>query len=205
MDHEETELISRCQQGDQEALKDIFDKYHKKVYRIAYGVAKQREEALDIVQEVFIKLFRSIKNFKGRSHFYTYLYRMVMNTAIDHVRKTRKHLLSSLDEEGSFQPSDKVEKGPERILLHKEFEEKVNWAMEKLPAKQRAALIFREVEGLSYQEMAEAMGCSIGTVMSRLHYARKKIQELLKDYVGLHGQSRGTSDASKGKKEGGSR
>ena len=102
MDHEETELISKCQQGDQEALKEIFDKYHKKVYRIAYGVARQREEALDIVQEVFIKLFRSIKNFKGRSHFYTYLYRMVMNTAIDHVRKTRKYLLSSLDEEGEF-------------------------------------------------------------------------------------------------------
>ena len=202
MDHEETELISRCQQGDQEALKDIFDKYHKKVYGIAYGVVRQREEALDIVQEVFIKLFRSIKNFKGRSHFYTYLYRMVINTAIDHARKTGKQPLSSLDEEGSFQPSDGVDKGPERILLHKELEKKVNLAMEKLPAEQRAALIFREVEGLSYQEMAEAMGCSIGTVMSRLHYGRKRIQELLKDYVEFHGQSRGTSNASTGKKGG---
>jgi RNA polymerase sigma-70 factor (ECF subfamily) len=70
--------------------------------------------------------------------------------------------------------------------------------MEKLPAEQRAALIFRDVEGLSYQEMAEAMGCSIGTVMSRLHYGRKRMQELLKDYVGLHGQSLGTSTVSKG-------
>jgi len=181
---EETEMISRCQQGDQEALKEIFDKYHKKVYRIAYGVVRQREEALDIVQEVFIKLFHSIKNFKGKSHFYTYLYRMVMNTAIDHSRKTGKQIISSLDEEGSFQPSDDLEKGPERILLQKELEERVKLAMDKLPAEQRAALIFRDVEGLSYQEMAEAMGCSIGTVMSRLHYGRKRIQELLKDYVG---------------------
>jgi RNA polymerase sigma-70 factor (ECF subfamily) len=193
VNQEETEMISRCQQGDPEALREIFDRYHKKVYRIAYGVVRQREEALDIVQEVFIKLFRSIKNFKGRSHFYTYLYRMVMNTAIDHARKTGKQFISSLNEEGSFQPSDEVEKGPERILLHKEAEEKLKWAMEKLPAEQKAALIFRAVENLSYQEMAEAMGCSIGTVMSRLHYGRKKMQELLKDYVGLYGQSRDTS------------
>jgi RNA polymerase sigma-70 factor (ECF subfamily) len=189
---EETEMISRCQRGDQEALKEIFDKYHKKVYRIAYGVVRQREEALDIVQEVFVKLFRSIKNFKGKSHFYTYLYRMVMNTAIDHARKTGKQIISSLDEEGSFEPVADVEKGPERILLQKELEERVKLAMDKLPAEQRAALIFRDVEGLSYQEMAEAMGCSVGTVMSRLHYGRKRIQELLKDYVvppGKSGQS----------------
>jgi RNA polymerase sigma-70 factor (ECF subfamily) len=195
---EETEMISRCQQGDQEALKEIFDKYHIKVYRIAYGVVRQREEALDIVQEVFIKLFHSIKNFKGKSHFYTYLYRMVMNTAIDHARKTGKQIISSLDQEGSFQPSDDLEKGPERILLQKELEERVKLAMDKLPAEQRAALIFRDVEGLSYQEMAETMGCSIGTVMSRLHYGRKRMQELLKDYVELYGQSRGTSTVSKG-------
>jgi RNA polymerase sigma-70 factor (ECF subfamily) len=187
VNHEETELISRCQRGDQEALKGIFEKYQKKVYRIAFGVVRQREEALDIVQEVFIKLFRSIKNFKGRSQFYTYLYRMTMNTAIDHARKTGKQPMSSLDEEGSFEPSDELEKGPERILLQKELEERVKLAMEKLPPEQRAAIIFKDVEGLSYQEMAEAMGCSIGTVMSRLHYGRKRMQELLKDYVGLHG------------------
>ena len=177
-------------------MKEIFDKYHKKVYSIAYGVVRHREEALDIVQEVFIKLFRSIKNFKGRSQFYTYLYRMVMNTSIDHARKAGKQFVSSLDQEGSFEPRDEAEKGPERILLQKELEEKVKLAMDKLPAEQKAALIFRDVEGLSYQEMAEAMECSIGTVMSRLHYGRKKMQESLKDYVKLHGQSRGTATVS---------
>ena len=197
MNHEETEMISRCQQGDQEALKEIYDKYHKKVYRIAYGVVRQREDALDIVQEVFIKLFRSIKNFQGRSHFYTYLYRMVMNTSIDHARKSGKKFASSLDEEGSFEPSDGAEKGPERILLQKELEERVKRAMDKLPAEQKAAIIFRDVEGLSYQEMAEAMGCSIGTVMSRLHYGRKRMQGLLKDYLILHGQSRGGQNLPK--------
>jgi len=196
VNREENEMISRCQQGDQEALKEIFDQYHKKVYRIAYGVVRQREEALDVVQEVFIKLLRSIKNFKGRSHFYTYLYRMVMNTAIDHKRKAGKRFMSSLDQEGSFEPSAEAEKGPEMILLQKELEERVRLAMDKLPDEQKAALIFRDVEGLSYQEMAEAMGCSIGTVMSRLHYGRKRMQESLKDYVKRHGEGRGASTVS---------
>lgn len=182
---EETKMISRGQQGDQEAFKEIFDKYNKKVYRIAYGVVRQREEVLDIVQEVFVKLFRSIRNFKGRSHFYAYLYRITMNTAIDHARKSGKQFFASLDAERSFEPHDELGKGPERLLLQKELEEKVKMAMKKLSAEQKAAVIFRDVEGLSYQEMAEAMGCSIGTVMSRLHYGRKKMQELLKEYVGL--------------------
>jgi len=183
VNHEEAEWISRCQQGDQDALKKIFDLYHKKVYSIAYGVLRQREDALDVVQEVFIKLYRSIKNFKGKSRFYTYLYRMSMNTAIDHTRKAKKISTSSIDEDGGFQLSDDVEKGPDRILIRKELEERMKLAMGKLPADQRAAIIFREVEELSYQEIAEAMGCSIGTVMSRLHYGRKKMQKLLKDYV----------------------
>jgi len=183
MDYNEAEEISRCQQGDQNALKEIFNQYHKKVYRVAYGVVRQREDALDIVQEVFIKLFRSIKNFRGKSHFYTYLYRMTMNTAIDHTRKMKRQPPPHMVEDERFQLSDDVEKRPDRIFAHKELEARVKAAMEKLPPDQKAALIFREVEGLSYQEMAEAMGCSIGTVMSRLHYGRKKMQELLKDYV----------------------
>ena len=183
MNQDESELISRCQEGDQNALKEIYERYHDKVYRIAYGMVRQREEALDIVQEVFIKLYQSIRNFKGKSKLYTYLYRMTMNTAIDHSRKMHRFFSSSLDEEGAPQPSEGAEKGPDRILLHKELEGKVKAALDELPPDQRMAIVFREVEGLSYREMAESMGCSIGTVMSRLHYGRKKIQELLRKYV----------------------
>jgi RNA polymerase sigma-70 factor (ECF subfamily) len=106
---------------------------------------------------------------------------MAMNTAIDHARKMGRSPFSRLEEMEGFQPSERIEKRPDSILLQKELEERVKVALEKLPADQRMALIFREVEGLSYQEMAEAMGCSIGTVMSRLHYARKRIQELFKE------------------------
>ncbi len=183
MDQDESELISRCQKGDQNALKEIYEQYHDKVYRIAYGMVRQREEALDIVQEVFIKLFQSIRNFKGKSKLYTYLYRMTMNTAIDHSRKMHRFFSSSLDEEGAPQPSEEAERGPDRILLHKELEGKVRAALNELPPDQRMAIVYREVEGLSYREMAESMGCSIGTVMSRLHYGRKKVQELLRKYV----------------------
>jgi RNA polymerase sigma-70 factor (ECF subfamily) len=183
MKHDEADLISRCQGGDEEAMKEIFDQYREKVYRIAYGVVRHREDALDIVQEVFIKVFRSIKNFEGKSRFYTYLYRMAMNTAIDHSRRTKKMTTSSIDEEGGFVPVDAVENRPDRIAAQKELEDKLKKAMDGLPADQKTALIFREVEGLSYQEMAEAMGCSIGTVMSRLHYGRKKVQESLREYL----------------------
>ncbi|OGP89315.1 MAG: hypothetical protein A2157_10440 [Deltaproteobacteria bacterium RBG_16_47_11] len=183
MEHNEAELISRCQQGDQEALKQIYDLYHRKVYRVAYGVLRQREESFDIVQEVFIKLFRSIKNFKGESRFSTYLYRMAINTAIDHIRKMGKPHISSLDAEEGFQPAEEPEKRPDRIFLYKELEGKVNEALNKLPVDQRTAVLLREVEGLSYEEIAETMKSSIGTVMSRLHYGRKRMQELLKDYL----------------------
>jgi len=178
---EEAELISRCQQGDQGAFKELFDQYHKRVYRIAYGVVRQREDALDIVQEVFIKLFRTIKNFKGKSNFYTYLYRVAMNQAIDYSRKMRRAPFLSLDQEEGFQPADIADRRPDHLASQKQFEERVGRAMGSLPEDQRATLIFREIEGLSYQEIAEAMRCSVGTVMSRLHYGRMKLRESLKE------------------------
>lgn len=183
MTDREAELILRCQQGDPAALKEIFERYHQKVYRIAYGVLRQREDALDVVQEVFIKLYRSIKEFKGRSAFYTYLYRLAMNTAIDYSRKSKRSSFLSLDHQEGFQPADGKEKRPDHLTAQKEIEEKVRWAMDQLPPDQKATLIYREIEDFSYQEIAEVMGCSIGTVMSRLHYGRKKLQELLKEVL----------------------
>ena len=185
MEHDEAKLIARCQQGDQESLRQLFDLYHKKVYRAAYGVLRQREEALDIVQEVFIKLYRSIKNFKGESRLSTYLYRMAINAAIDHLRGIGKAAAISLDgeEAAGFQAAEEPERRPDRIFLYKELEGKVNEALKSLPPDQRTAIVLREVEGLSYQEIAETMKSSIGTVMSRLHYGRRKLQDLLMDYL----------------------
>jgi DNA-directed RNA polymerase specialized sigma24 family protein len=138
VEYDEAELISRCQQGDQEALREIFERHHQKVYRVAYGVLRQREEALDI---------------------------------------------SSLDQQEGFEPAEEPERRPDRIFLYREMEGKVNEALNELPADQRTAIVLREVEGLSYQEIAETMKSSIGTVMSRLHYGRRRMQELLKNYL----------------------
>lgn len=181
MKAEESELISRCQQGDPKALKEIFNLYHQKVYRIAYGVVREREDALDIVQEVFIKLYRSIRNFKGKSHFYTYLYRMTLNQAIDYTRKMKKSPFIRTDWEKEAEPVDGDSQRPDSKASQKQFEERVQKAMEKLSEDQRAVLILRDIEGLSYQEIAEVIKCSLGTVMSRIHYGRRKLRELLKD------------------------
>ena len=180
----EEELILQSKQRDQDAFRELFDQYHKKVYRIAYGVVRQREDALDIVQEVFIKLYQSIQAFEGKSKFYTYLYRMTMNTAIDHARKIARSRSSSVDDTEVSEFAEGPEKRPDAVFLYKELETRLKAALEKLPPDQRMALVFREIQGLSYQEMAETMGCSIGTVMSRLHYGRKKIRELMKDDFG---------------------
>ena len=135
MEQDEAKLISRCQQGDQDALKEIFELHHGKVYRVAYGILRHREEALDIVKEVFIKLFRSIKNFKGESRFSTYLYRMAVNAAIDHVRKMGKAHVSSLDVEEAIEPAEDPERRPDRIFFYKELEGKVNEALNRLPVE----------------------------------------------------------------------
>ncbi len=177
----ESELISRCQQGDPEALKEIFNLYHQKVYRIAYGVLRQREDALDTLQEVFIKLYRSIKNFKGKSSFYTYLYRMTLNQAIDYSRKMKTSPFIRGNWEKEPEPMDEEAQRPDSQAAQRQFEERVQKAMEKLSEDQRATLILREIEGLSYHEIAKVMDCSVGTVMSRIHYGRKKLRELLKD------------------------
>ena len=188
VNEEERQLILRTRQGDQEAFREIFNQYRDRVYRVAYGVVRHREDALDIVQEVFIKLFRSLQHFRGESGLYTYVYRIAMNTAIDYARRTKPFPTSNVDDEGSAPLSDRQEKRPEGILMTKELEERINMAIGELPEEQRAALLLREVEGLSYQEMADTLGCSIGTVMSRLHYGRKKVQEHLKEYVHLEGK-----------------
>lgn len=183
MNHDEVDLINGCKRGDNLAFKQIFDIYNKKIYRIAYGFVRNREDALDIVQEVFIKLFNSLKNFRGDSNLYTYIYRMAINTSIDYVRKTQRLRTSSLDLELPLQLPDSSKEWPENLLFGKEIEEKIVEALNELTEDQKTAIILREIEGLSYDQISEIMGCSIGTIMSRLHYGRKKMKEILKEYI----------------------
>ena len=185
----DTELVARAKRGDRVAFQELVERYQKRIYAVAYGVLGNRESALDAVQETFIKAYRSLAGFKGKSSFYTWLYRITMNAAIDLGRKeVHRHELEfreelEQDEEKGEYPIAPSAGDPAKELMKKELGEVIEDAISQLPSEQRSAIVLREIEGLSYKEIAKVMGCSEGTVMSRLHYGRKHMQELLKPYL----------------------
>jgi RNA polymerase sigma-70 factor (ECF subfamily) len=183
---DDRDLVDATKRGDREAFRTLFERYHRRAYALAYGVVRQQDDALDIVQDAFIKAHKHLDKFEGTSSFYTWLYRIVMNLAIDHLRKHRRVRPVELDEQNLAESDDpllpKLLGGnPGRALLDKEIRERIDAALGELSENHRAVLVMRELEGLSYEEMAQAMGCSKGTIMSRLFHARKNMQKRLVD------------------------
>lgn len=177
-------LVRKAQQGDKAAFGKLVNQYHEMVYAISYGVVGNREGALDVTQEVFLKAFRTLEAFEGKSKFKTWLHRVTVNAAIDHSRKKRP--MQSLDvheddeendrmpivvRETGLNPREKAEQEETTVLLKE--------ALENLSPEHKAVLVLREYQGLSYDEIAESLGIELGTVMSRLFYARKKLAEIL--------------------------
>jgi RNA polymerase sigma-70 factor (ECF subfamily) len=185
MEISDFELVQNAAKGDESAFEELVKKYQQKVYAIAFGIAHNQQDALDITQEVFIKIYRKLKNFRGASSFYTWLYRITANLSIDFQRRRKKVTLVDFDEKISEEATPEARMGedtkydPSEILERKEIHGAILKAIETLPEDQRTAVVLRELENLSYKEIAEAMNCSLGTVMSRLHYGRKKLQETL--------------------------
>jgi RNA polymerase sigma-70 factor (ECF subfamily) len=188
-------LVARVQEGDQAAFKELFDRYERRAYAVAFGVVKNQQDALDILQEAFIKVHRHIHNFQGSSSFYTWLYRIVMNLAIDHVRRNKKGRDLDYDDsvgreedglagDGALAPRI-MDSNPGKTVLRRELSEVIQQALDELPEYHRAVILLREVEGLSYEEMSEVLKVPKGTIMSRLFHARRKMQSTLADY--LHG------------------
>jgi RNA polymerase sigma-70 factor (ECF subfamily) len=183
------ELVVRARGGDRMAFQSLVEKYQKRVYAVTYGLLGNRESALDAVQETFIKAYRSLGSFKGKSSFYTWLYRIAVNASIDLGRKEahrdeiefRDELEQDM-ETGDYPVTPSAE-DPAGELMKKELGDAIEKAIGQLPPEQRSAIVLREVEGLSYKEIAETLQCSEGTVMSRLHYGRKRLQEILKPYL----------------------
>lgn len=179
------ELVKQVRQGDRAAFQALVEKYQRRMYAVAYGLLGNREDALDAVQDAFVKVYRSLNRFKGESSFYTWLYRITVNSAIDlgrkHGRREEVEFREEIEpdeEKGEF-PVAPASENPAESLMQKETGELIERAIEQLPPDQRTAIVLREIEGLSYKEIARVMGCSEGTVMSRLHYGRKKLQEML--------------------------
>lgn len=179
------ELVERVKQGDKRAFDLLVQKYQFKITKLVSRYLHDPTEAMDVAQEAFIKAYRAIPGFRGDSAFYTWLYRIAINTAKNHlVALGRRPPNADIDSQEAEQFGGdswlKENATPERLLLKDEIEQVVFKAIEDLPEDLRTAITLRELEGLSYEEIAQAMGCPIGTVRSRIFRAREAIDTKLR-------------------------
>ncbi len=179
------ELVDRVQKGDKRAFDILVRKYQHKIVNLISRYIRDPSEVLDVAQEAFIKAYRALPNFRGESAFYTWLYRIAINTAKNYlVAQDRRPPEGDIDAEEAVQldgESALKDYGtPENMVLRDEIEKTVYHAIEQLPEDLRTAITLREMEGLSYEEIAQAMGCPVGTVRSRIFRAREAIDNRLK-------------------------
>lgn len=170
-------LVERARRKGNAAFVELLRRYRNEVFALSYHFVRNREDAWDISQEVFVKAYRSLRSFRGDASFKTWLMRITANHCKDHLKKGRLRTVPYEDALAATAPSGAP--GPRKKLEASELGAAIQRAVEMLPAKHRTAFVLREHEGLSYQEMANVMHCSLGTVMSRLHHARKKLQRSL--------------------------
>ena len=179
-------LIESAQKGDKLAFKQLVLRHQRRAFAIALGLLRDEQDAREVVQEAFLRVHRGLDSFHGGSTFFTWLYRIVTNLSIDLMRKPARRE-AELDESREIDESDipllsRIDGAdPLDVLRRAEIRNKLEAALAELPAYHRGVIVMREVEGLSYEEMAEAMGVSKGTIMSRLFHARQKLQRALAD------------------------
>src|SRR5258706_7791810 len=185
----EMDLVRQAQRGDLKAYDELVKRYQERIYATVYHMTSNHEDANDLAQDSFIKAFQALKSFKGGSSFYTWLYRIAVNKTINFLkqRKNRLHMsLNDLDFNTENNPdlialiSDKT---PRRDASLKELQEKLNEALLKLSEQHRLVMVLHDVQGQSHEQIAEVMDCNIGTVRSRLFYARQQMQAWLTDYL----------------------
>jgi RNA polymerase sigma-70 factor (ECF subfamily) len=182
-------LVRRAQRGDLSAYDELVQRYQERIYGAIYHMTANHDDANDLAQETFIKAHRALKSFKGDASFYTWLYRIAINKTINFLkqRRSRTHMsLNDLDFQAEHDP-DLValisDKNPRREAGLSELQEKLNAAMLKLSEKHRLVVTLHDVQGLSHEEIAKIMDCNVGTVRSRLFYARQQLQAWLSDYL----------------------
>ena len=194
MDETDINLVKRTRNGDRDAFRILVERYQRRVFGLCVGMVRNPDDAMDLVQETFVKVFKNLDSFEGQSSFYTWTYRIATNVCIDFLRKNNRYRTVDYDDAiehdddiedlGAVLPS-KLGVNPASVYARKELLEQIEAALQQLSPAHRQAILLREVEGLSYQEMADVMQISIGTVMSRLFHARKNMQRYLADYVGI--------------------
>ncbi|MCX6946078.1 MAG: sigma-70 family RNA polymerase sigma factor [Verrucomicrobiota bacterium] len=184
------DIVRRVQGGEVAAFDQLVLRYRGRVYSVIYNLTSNREDASDLTQDAFIKSFQSINRFQGQSSFFTWLYRIAVNSTLTHLRKNRLRTFFSFEK---INEEDKVsaeviaaltdESGADHETFARELQEKLNEAMQKLSIPHRTVITLFEIDGLSHQEIAEIMNCSVGTVRSRLHYAKQLLQAELQPYI----------------------
>ncbi len=182
-------IVQKVQEGDVDAFDELVTKYRERIYAVVYNLTSNREDASDLTQDAFIKAFQSIGRFKGKSSFFTWLYRIALNTTLTHLRKNKLRRffsfekMSEEDHSAGFIEQLKTDSDSDKNTLMNELQEKLNDAFQKLSVKHRTVITLYEIDGLSHKEIAEIVGTSVGTVRSRLHYAKQFLQAELKDYI----------------------
>ncbi len=185
-------LVERVQRGDKHAFELLVVKYQRKILRLLSRFIRDPAEIEDVAQEAFIKAYRALPQFRGESAFYTWLYRIAINTAKNHLVASGRRPSSPSEfetEDGeTFDETDTLSDNntPESVLASREIAQTVNIAIESLPEELRMAIVLREIEGMSYEDIAQAMDCPIGTVRSRIFRAREAIAAKLKPLLGTH-------------------
>jgi RNA polymerase sigma-70 factor (ECF subfamily) len=182
-------LVERARRGDMEAYDGLIRRYQERIYATVYHMTSNHEDANDLTQESFIKAFQALKSFKGGSSFYTWIYRIAVNKTINFLKQRKNHVsmsLNDLDFNAEHDPdlvalvSDNT---PRRDVGLSELAEKLNAAMQKLSEHHRLVVTLHDVQGLSHEDIAKIMDCNVGTVRSRLFYARQQLQAYLSDYL----------------------
>ncbi|MED5372346.1 MAG: sigma-70 family RNA polymerase sigma factor [Myxococcota bacterium] len=186
---EDTAVVEAVLAGDSAAYRSLVERYQRRIYAMVTGMVRDKEDARDLTQEAFIKAFKNLERFRKDSSFYTWLYRIAMNLAIDHLRKhgKRKHAefdeqIATRDGEGAIDERHRS-LDPSKELQRKRLGDRIFNALDQLSPDHRQIVVLREVEGLSYKEIGEVLEIPEGTVMSRLFYARRKLQEMLQDEI----------------------
>jgi RNA polymerase sigma-70 factor (ECF subfamily) len=194
---EDRELIQLAQKGDQAAFRKLVERHQRAAFTIAVGLVRDENDARELVQEAFLRVHRGLAAFQNNSSFFTWLYRIVTNLSIDFMRKPGLREVELLEErvteEGSVElPLISHVEGsdPLHVLRRREIADRIQTALDALPDYHRGVILMREVEGMSYEEMAQATGVSKGTIMSRLFHARQKMQRALADCYAEEGRKR---------------
>ena len=185
----DAELVLKAQQGDVHAFDELVERYHGKIYGLTYNMTSNREDAEDLTQEVFVKAFQALPRFKGKSSFYTWLYRIAVNKTINYRKKRNRKRALSLDQFDQEIKTDEVyhdltSKGsPLRNVSLTELQKKMNEALLTLSEKHRTVVVLHDMQGIPHEEIAKMVGASVGTIRSRLFYARRQMQAELAEFV----------------------